>query len=172
MTFLCMMLRSCNDLSSLVLEISPCKGPDINVNGVTRRDYLGQKITRWETTNQIEIATDVDLFQLAMGGEFRYDIATAVAFSLRPLLLVNLISVDATRNEELVGHYPSGEMMSLRSWQDKKSSSSVRLGAAIEAGVNVKLSKSWFAGITAGYEWIDDTSVTVGPNEINRGVKA
>ena len=33
--------------------------------------------------------------------------------------------------------------------------------------MNVKLSESWFAGITAGYEWIDDTSVTVGPNKIN-----
>ena len=102
-----------------------------------------------------------------MGGEITYEIAEAAAFSLRPLLLVNLISVDATRNEELVGYYPSGEIMSLGSWQDKESNSSVCLGAAIEAGVNVKLSESWFAGISAGYEWIDDTSVTVGPNEIN-----
>ena len=124
-------------------------------------------MTVWEAANQIEIDTDVDLFQLAMGGEITYEIAAAVAFSLRPLLLVNLISVDATRNEILAGHYPSGEMVSLRNWQDNESNNSVRLGAAIEAGVNVKLSESWFAGISAGYEWIDDTSVTVGPNKIN-----
>lgn len=151
----------------LISNIPDSATRDINVNDVTRRDYLGRQITRWETANQIEIDTDVDLFQLAMGGEIRYEIATAVAFILRPLLLVNLINVDAMRNEELVSHYPSGDMMSLGSWQDKESDNSVRIGAAIEAGVNVKLSESWFAGITAGYEWIDNTSVTVGPNEIN-----
>ena len=140
---------------------------DIDVNYATRRDYRGRQTTVWETANQIEIDTDVDLFQLAMGGDFTYEIADAVAFSLRPLLLVNLISVDARRNEILAGHYPSGEMVSLRNWQDNESNNSVRLGAAIEAGMNVKLSESWFAGISAGYEWIDDTSVTVGPNKIN-----
>lgn len=138
----------------------------VNINDTTRRDYRGRQMTVWEAANQIEIDTDVDLFQLAMGGEITYEIAAAVAFSLRPLLLVNLISVDATRNEILAGHYPSGEMVSLRNWQDNESNNSVRLGAAIEAGVNVKLSESWFAGISAGYEWIDDTSVTVGPNKI------
>ncbi len=151
----------------LISNIPDSATRDINVIEATRRDYRGRQMTIWETANQIEIDTDVDLFQLAMGGEITYEIAAAVAFSLRPLLLVNLISVDVTRNEELVGNYPSGEMRSLGSWQDKESSSSVCLGAAIEAGVNVKLSESWFAGITAGYEWIDDTSVTVGPNEIN-----
>jgi outer membrane protein W len=72
-----------------------------------------------------------------------------------------------TRNEQLVGHYPGGDMVSLGNWQDRESNSSFRLGAALEAGVSVKLSESWFAGISAGCEWIDDTSVTVGPNKVD-----
>ncbi len=151
----------------LISNIPDSVARDINISDATRRDYRGRQVTAWEAANQIEIDTDVDLFQLAIGGDLTYEIASAVAFSLRPLLLVNLISVDARRNENLLGHYPNGEMVSLGRWQDKESNNSVRLGAAVEAGVNVKLSESWFAGITAGYEWIDDTSVTVGPNKIN-----
>jgi outer membrane protein W len=42
----------------------------------------------------------------------------------------------------------------------------IRLGAALEAGMSFKITKSWFAGISAGYEWIDDTSMDIGPNTV------
>jgi len=151
----------------LISNIPDSVSRDVNIEGATRRDYRGRQVRKWETANQIEIDTDVDLFQLALGGEVTYQLFSAATFSLQPLLLVNFVSAEVMRNEQLVGQYLGGETRSLARWQDKKSSSSVCLGAALEAGVNVKLGEGWFAGITAGYEWVDETSVTVGPNEID-----
>jgi opacity protein-like surface antigen len=140
---------------------------EIAHSGSTRREYGSTQISSWETRNQIAIETDIDLFQLALGGEFSYDVGSNVALNLRPSLLINFLNIDMTRREALNAYYPSGTMLAIGNWQEQKSEDIVRIGAALEAGLNIKLTESWFAGITAGYEWIDEKSIDIGPNTVN-----
>lgn len=76
------------------------------------------------------------------------------------------MNADITRTEELVASYGSGGSQTLASWRDRQSKDDVLLGVALEAGLSVKLSERWFAGITAGYEWIEDADVAVGPDTV------
>lgn len=150
----------------LISNIPSSATRDISHSGFTQRNYGVTHISTWETKNQIAMDVDVDLFQFALGSEVSYDICSKVAINLRPSILINLMNADITRTEDLVAYYKNGETQFLANWSDSQSEEEVLLGAAIEAGLQFKLSESWFAGIEAGYEWIDDSSIEIGPNTV------
>lgn len=150
----------------LISNIPSSAARNISHTGFTQREYGVTRVSTWEAKNRTVMDMEVDLLQFALGGEVSYDICSQAAFSLRPSVLVNLMNADMTRTEDLVASYRNGESQTLAGWRDRQSEDDVLLGAALEAGLNLTLSESWFAGITAGYEWIEDTGVAVGPDTV------
>lgn len=140
---------------------------DYTHNGVTKRYYGQRQVTTWEARNQIAVDIDVDLYQFALGGCFSYDLGSNFALSMRPSLLINFVDFDVTRDEQFVAYYSNGEREILGRWHAQESEEKVLIGAAIEAGIDYQISETWFTGISAGYEWIDKTSVDIDLNSVN-----
>jgi hypothetical protein len=139
---------------------------EITHSGVTSRNLGASQLTSWETKNHIAVDTDINMFQFAVGGEMSSELGSHFALHLRPSLLVNLLDIEITRREELTAFYTTGDTKPLGNWHERQGEETVRLGAALEAGLTCKITQSWFAGVSAGYEWIDDITMGIGPNTV------
>lgn len=135
-------------------------------NGIIRRQYGETSTSVWSGLNQIDIAVDTNVLQMAVGARLEKALTPNMIVSLRPAVLINVADIEADRVEYFLGESAAGTRTVQQTWLDRESKSSILFGIGMEAGVSYTITDRLSAGMLIGYELIDTTSLTVGPNKV------
>ncbi len=134
--------------------------------GVVERLFSAPRTNTRRAENRVVVDVDADLYQICLGTEMQIEPFAFLALSLRPSLIMNALDVTASRREQFVGIADNGVESVLNAWHDKNSASRLLAGAGIELASHIRVTESVFLGLRGGYEWVDKTSITVGPNKV------
>lgn len=126
----------------------------------------------WQASNRIDLDVSTDLFQLVIGPRLRCRIGSHFSAQLTPALLLNYVAASIDRHETLTRTDADGRTTLLGAWHDRVRQSEWRSGLQVQAGADWSLAGGWFAGLRAGYEWIEPLRVAAGPNAISLDLSA
>lgn len=160
------------DLLGMVPPAAPYSGtydgpgpllPNTPASRTTRREKVDSDVIKaW---NCIYESLDFDLttFSLGVGVEKRFAKVLAAA-AVGPTL--NLVSIDATRNEKLLMSKNNGPETLLHTWTDDCCETQWKGGAFAQAGLSASLTERLHATVLARYDWTDDVEADLGPSKI------
>lgn len=140
-------------------------------SGVTRAVTQTGSAT-WHAANQIDLNASSDLYQFSVGPQLGFQAAKRVRLNVAPVMTANFVSTEVSRKEAFVATYSDGHTKTLNSWQDDASNNAWKLGAGIQAGLDLALTDSWSLDFSAGYDYIDKVNVDCGPNQVSIDLSA
>lgn len=131
-------------------------------NTVTYVPADGSSSNRRSTAfSAAKIEAEADLWQVALGTSLRFG-RDRLSVSLRPVLLLNWIELEATRTEVLA----TADGRVTGSWADKADDGKFAVGAGVDLSVECALDEAWSVWVAGGYEWVDAVEFGVGPQKV------
>jgi len=100
---------------------------------------------------------------LQLGPRILWNIGSRVSLLLQPALTVNVLDADIRRMETF--RHANGS--AIASWHDATDQQKWRMGAGVQAGLQVAISEQWHLTAAAGYEWVDKYSLSAGPDRVH-----
>jgi hypothetical protein len=124
-----------------------------------------RQIDRFSDTavSSVDLGIKAQAFTLQLGPRIMWHSGKRISLLLQPALTVNLLDVDMHRTETF--RHPSGTVLS--SWYDKSDKQAWRMGAGVQAGVQVALSELWNLTASGGYEWVDKYSLSTNLDRVH-----
>jgi len=113
--------------------------------------------------SRVDLGVDAQAFTLQLGPRILWHPGARLGVLLQPALTVNLLDADVRRTETF--RQPNGAVIT--AWHDTSDKQLWRMGAGVQAGVQLALSAHWHVKATGGYEWVDKYSLSVGPDRIH-----
>jgi hypothetical protein len=113
-------------------------------------------------TSWVDLDIDAAALTLQAGPRLAWALADRLALLVQPALTVNMLDANVHRLETF--RRADGTVMA--SWRDHTDEQPWNLGAGIEIGAQIALSKNWHLLLAGGYEWVEAYHLTAGPDRI------
>jgi len=114
------------------------------------------------SVSSLDLRVEAQAFTLQLGPRIMWNPGKRIALLLQPALTANLLDVDIHRAETL--HQPNGAVID--SWHDTSNKQVWRMGAGVQAGIQLALSEQWNVTAAGGYEWVDKYRLSVGSDHV------
>ncbi len=139
---------------------------------VQRSRYLSRSAqptqrTVWHTANRVDLDVAADLLQAVAGPRFARRLGKRARVQATIALVLNYLETTVDRHEVLEATGVDGQRNVLQRWHERERQSDWLWGGQANVGADIALGASWSAGVRAGYEWIDRSRMTIGPNRIS-----
>jgi len=113
--------------------------------------------------SSVDLSVDAQTFTFQLGPRLLWSSEKGVALFVQPAFTANLLDVSVDRLETF--RRSNGTVAS--SWRDSTNTYKWKMGAGVQAGVQVPVSENWRLSASGGYEWIDKYSLSVGPDQVH-----
>lgn len=129
--------------------------------GGTSDRLVGRSVSIAVST--VDLKVDAQAFTLQLGPRILWEPEGRIAFLVQPALTANLL--DATMRRQETFRRPDGTVIA--SWNDTPDKQTWRIGAGVQVGVKLALSELWDLTASGGYEWVDEYSLSSGPDQLS-----
>ncbi|MCC5849448.1 MAG: hypothetical protein JJU29_15305 [Verrucomicrobia bacterium] len=112
--------------------------------------------------SQVHLKTEADLFVFGLGPRIRWNVSEEVSLFVEGGGTLNLLDAKLRRDERFVTD--SGRVVG--QWSDRADEQKWLWGASLSLGAQWQLNEQLHLSASGGYDWVETTKVTVGPDRV------
>lgn len=113
--------------------------------------------------SRVNLKLDAQTWVFAMGPRLRFRPTDRLAILAEGGITANLLDAELSRTETFA--WQSGEV--IQRWTDRTDKKKWLLGASVSVGAQFDITENLYLVGTAGYDWVDSCTLSVGPDRID-----